>query len=718
MIMTSFAEVVESVRQGQLDVDAAAQRLLDQLTANERLGLLDGDATLWRTIPKMTGGRHGQVHITAGAVNRLGIPGIKFTDGPRGVVRGSSTSFPVALARAATFDPQLEERVGTAIGKEGRANEANLFGGICVNALRHPGWGRSQESYGEDPVVLGRMGAALARGVAPWMMTCVKHFAVNSMEEMRFAVDVEVDEADLHEWYLPHFKAVIDAGVDSVMTSYNQVNGAWAGESRPLIQDILRDEWGFTGFVQSDWVYGFRDSVASVQAGMDLEMPFRQQRARDLPKALRAGRLLPAEVDACGLRVLAGQIRYAVRAIEDDPDPAVVAGPEHRALAREVASRSAILLRNEVRDGTPVLPLDPDGLTTVAVLGRLADEANLGDAGSSIVQAPSTCSVLVGLTEALGAARVVTADPTDTAGSAAAAAKADAAVVVVGLTADDEGEYLVSDDPGPLSVYGPIFRIAPVAKAFAWVSSKSGVEVGGDRRDLGLHPGDIELIEAVAAANERTIVIVIGGGMVVMDPWRQQVGAIVVGWYPGMEGGRGLADVLLGISEPGGRLPFAVVSDPGHLPETDFGARRIRYDRWWGQRKLDRDGHRAAYPFGFGLGYTTFELGDLELSGDGEHRATVAVRNTGPRPGGTIVQVYAVDGSLPEDRQVHHLLGFARVEAAPGATVDAVVDCVLTPISHRDPATRTWSVVDGGWRVLAAQHTHDPHATERVDLWP
>jgi beta-glucosidase len=248
------------------------------------------------------------------------------------------------------------------------------------------------------------------------------------------------------------------------------------------------------------------------------------------------------------------------------------------------------------------------------------------------------------------------------------------------------------------------------------VSSKSGVEVGGDRRDLGLHPGDIELIEAVAAANERTIVIVIGGGMVVMDPWRQQVGAIVVGWYPGMEGGRGLADVLLGISEPGGRLPFAVVSDPGHLPETDFGARRIRYDRWWGQRKLDRDGHRAAYPFGFGLGYTTFELGDLELSGDGEHRATVAVRNTGARPGGTIVQVYAVDGSLPEDQQVHHLLGFARVEAGPGATVEAVVDCDLTPISHRDPATRTWSVVDGNWQLLAAAHAHDPDATERVDL--
>jgi beta-glucosidase len=289
-------------------------------------------------------------------------------------------------------------------------------------------------------------------------------------------------------------------------------------------------------------------------------------------------------------------------------------------------------------------------------------------------------------------------------------------VVVVGLTAQDEGESLVSQDPDAVAVFGPAFRFRPVAKIFALSMGKAG-GAGGDRRDLRLRPEDVRLVESVAAVNERTIVVVIGGGAVVMDPWRERVGAILIGWYPGMEGGRGLTDVLLGIREPGGRLPFTIVSDHAHLPQTDFDARTIRYDRWWGQRKLDRDGNRAAYPFGFGLGYTTFDLGEPRFgTDDGRLTATLGVRNTGNRDGATVVQIYAVDATEPAQRQVRHLLGFRRVHAASGSTVDVTVECELTPISRRDPRTRTWSIADGQWELMAAQHSHDPNATDRVKL--
>src|SRR5579859_4221702 len=540
--VTVFDDLAGRVRAGELDAAGAAWALLAELTPKERLWLLDGDLPLWRGMLRLARA-FNRTRCVGGAVQRLGVPGIRFTDGPRGIVLGRATSFPVTIARAATFDPELESLVGEAIGREGRVLGANLFAGICVNVARHPGWGRSQESYGEDPLVLGRMGAALVRGVAAHLMTCVKHFALNSMEEARFVVDVRVDEADLHEWYLPHFKAVVDAGVDSVMTAYNRVNGEWAGQHRYLITEVLRNRWGFTGFVQSDWVFGFRDAVASVKAGLDLEMPFRQQRRRALPKALREGRLQPSDVDEACLRLLGTQLRYAARVSGPVPDLGVVAGPEHRALAREVASRSAVLLRNETVGDTLVLPL---GAGTVAVLGRLADAANLGDTGSSVVHPPSTCSIREGLTEALGTTRIVD-DP----------AQADAAVVVVGLTPRDEGEFLVAQDPEALGLLHPVLRrLGRLARILA-----PGKGTGGDRRDLRLHPEDVRLIGSVAAANARIVVVVIGGGAVVMDPWRHKVGAILVGWYPGMEGGRGLADVLLGAREPGGRLPFAIVAE-------------------------------------------------------------------------------------------------------------------------------------------------------------
>jgi len=222
-------------------IEGIARGLLAQLSLEEKIGMMSGDLSFFPGLLQMGSGGYNRFPLTtAGAVQRLGIPGVRFTDGPRGVMLPEATTFPVSMARGASFDPQLEERIGDAIGREARANGANMIGAVCSNLLRHPAWGRAQESYGEDTYHMGEMGVALTRGVQRHVMACVKHFALNSMENSRFKVDVTADPRTLHEVYLPHFKRVVDAGVSSVMSSYNSLNGEWAGQNKVLLTDVLQ----------------------------------------------------------------------------------------------------------------------------------------------------------------------------------------------------------------------------------------------------------------------------------------------------------------------------------------------------------------------------------------------------------------------------------------------------------------------------------------------
>jgi beta-glucosidase len=257
---------------------AEATAIVAMMIDDELFDCLDGDIDFWPGLADMIGGGYSEHTYPGGACPRLGVPGIEFSDGPRGVVVGQATCFPVSMARAATWDPDLEERIGAAIGLELRRIGATFYGGVCVNLLRHPAWGRAQETYGEDPVLLAEMGAALSRGAQQYVMACVKHFALNSMENARFTVDVTVDDRALHEVYLPHFRAIVDQGVASVMSAYNSVNGEWCGQHRTLLTDILRRQWGFDGFVISDFISGTRHAGRSVRAGLDIEMPFRMVR--------------------------------------------------------------------------------------------------------------------------------------------------------------------------------------------------------------------------------------------------------------------------------------------------------------------------------------------------------------------------------------------------------------------------------------------------------
>ncbi|MBU6202117.1 MAG: glycoside hydrolase family 3 C-terminal domain-containing protein, partial [Acidobacteria bacterium] len=439
--VTSFEEAQRDVRAGG-DPVTAARRVVAAMTGDELLWCLDGDAPTWAGLEFLGKGGYHESPFFAARVPRVGLPGIAFSDGPRGVVIGNATCFPVSMARGATWDPDLEERVGDAIGRELRASGATLYGGVCVNLLRHPAWGRAQETYGEDPHHVGELGAALVRGVQRHAMATVKHFAVNSMENARFRVDVRVDEVALHEVYLPHFRRIVDEGAACVMSAYNQLNGTYCGDHHGLLTGILRDEWGFDGFVISDWIFGMRDAAESLRAGLDIEMPYRMVRATHLPAALEAGAATWDDVHAAVTRIVATLLRFDAVLSAPPPGAEAIGSDGHVALAREVSGRSVVLLRNEPVAGRPVLPLDASSLRSIAVIGALADRVNLGDGGSSDVFSLDNVTVLAGIAAAAPHAEVVHHDGDALDGAIEAARGSDVAIVVVGYTADDEGEFI------------------------------------------------------------------------------------------------------------------------------------------------------------------------------------------------------------------------------------------------------------------------------------
>jgi beta-glucosidase len=706
--LTTFAQAVEAVR-GGADPDQRAAGLLEQMTEGERLSLLDGDEPFWPGMANMMGIGYNLEPITAGAIPRLGVPGVRFSDGPRGAVIGQSTAFPVPMARGATWDPDLEERVGEAIGAEIRAQGGNFFGGVCINLLRHPAWGRAQETYGEEPLLLGAMGSALARGAQRHVMACVKHYACNSIENARFQVDVRVEPAILHEVYLPHFRAVVESGVASVMSAYNSVNGEWSGQNRALLTDILREEWGFEGFVISDFIWGLRDPVKSLAAGLDVEMPFAQQRVHTLPDALASGAASWYDVDRAGRRILRTQLKYAAAVPEEAPAQEVVVSAEHRALAREVAARGMVLLRNEPIDGAPLLPLSAERLSRLAVVGRLTDVPNTGDHGSSDVRAPEVVTALAGLRTALPDVEIATAESAGAEAAAAAASGAEAAVVVVGYTAADEGEYVGSFDAKLAALCLPSEDPAALDElARMWDTGPQFM--GGDRDSLRLDREDEATIRAVAAANPRTVVVVVAGASVLMEDWRQNVPAIVMAWYSGMEGGNALSDVLLGRSEPGGRLPCVFPRNESDLPPFDKNATSVVYDRWYGQRLLDRDGEAAAYPLGFGLSYTTFTISDVEVNSHAESlQVRATVENTGNRPGSHIVQAYA---ARPDSTE-RFLVGFARTDIISSEPATVRIEIPLERLMRWTGPGR-WQLPAGAYRIDVGAHAADPAGISTV----
>ncbi|KAM0722747.1 hypothetical protein Q7P37_002188 [Cladosporium fusiforme] len=691
----NFGDAVQDLKDNK-PKENIISRLRSSLTDHERLSMLDGDVPFWEGLGAILCDRYNRVPFVMGAIPRLNIPGVKFTDGPRGIVMGASTCFPVSMSRGATWDTDLEQRIGNAIGLEGRARGANYYAGICINLPRHPAWGRIQETYSEDPLLLGEFGLALNKGVQKHLMTCVKHYAMNSMENARFRVDVQVDDAAMHEVYLPHFRRLVEAGVDSVMSSYNSVRGEFAGQNHELLTDILRNQWRFDGFVLSDFIFGLRDAALSVKNGLDIEAPFSQQRDMHLKKALDAGEVDWSHVDLACARILRKQLEYEIATSTPIPEQSIIFCEEHRKLAREAAAKGMVLLKNDQVGSAPLLPLNGRSINKIAIIGRLANANNTGDRGSSAVFAPSVVTAYEGLKAALPEADIILEDTDSVEQAQKVAKEADVAICIVGYDAGDEGEYVVPSfetDKQLLGLFPPtrsnadreVERLLTGGPAKERQSEGSiRVGEGGDRKSLRLRSRDVDIINAVSSANAKTVISIIAAGAVIMEEWIDEIPALLMMWYSGSEGGHAFADVLLGKSDASGRLPFSIPKSEEHLPYFDIDASSIKYDRWFGQRLLDRLGEPARFPLGFGLSYARFEASDMSVNASlleddrEEFEVSVSVENVGDTAGRYIAQAY---GSVnADDFPTRVLLGFKPVDLEPGQRTALSITCSTRPL--------------------------------------
>ncbi len=682
----TFADVPKGRALTEAELDGYARRLLAAMTLEEKVLQMSGDAHLSYVLPWLIGTPIAP--WPAGTDRSIGVPPLRAADGPRGVGVGRpATCFPVAMARGAAWDRDLERRVGDAIGREMRAQNANVWLGPCINVVRHPLWGRSQESYGEDPYLLGEMAVAAIQGVQRHkVMACAKHYALYSIEETRHAVDVRADERTVREVYLPQFRRAVEADVAAVMASYNKVNGYPAAENSHLLSDILKGEWGFRGLVMSDWfdeTYG----PEAANAGLDLEMPKVAAFGPKLVSAVEQGRVPLERIDDAVLRSLRLRLDYATRPDIMTYGTELEHAPEHVALAREAAEKGMVLLKN---DG--ILPLRREEIASLAVVGPLADADILGDHGSSVVRPPSYVTPVAGLKAALGATRVVYEPGRDLARARLAARAADATVVVAGFNYRDEGEF----------------------NPFTGVPHD---DWGGDRKLLGLKPDEQALIQAVAAANPRTIVVLIGGAAITVEEWHEKVGAILMAFYPGERGGEALARVLLGDVNPSGKLPFTVPRDASQLPAFDDRSPAVTYGYYHGYTLLDKNGWLPRYPFGYGLSYTSYayrnlSLGSRTMKADGAVRLSLEVTNTGSRAGEEIVELYAGCPASRLDRPVKVLRGFDRLALAPGETKTLALTLRAKDLAYYDAGQRTWRVERSPCRVYVGSSSRPSDLSE------
>jgi len=638
-----------------VDVEERVNELVSQMTLDEKVAQMAGEGPI--SLPD-----DGFLWSAPG-VERLGVPPFRMSDGPRGVTGAQgATTFPVGMARGATWEPEIEQRVGAAMGRELRAFGGNVLLAPTINNLRHPSWGRSQETYGEDAHHLSRMAVAFVRGVQEHVLANPKHYAANSIEDTRFEVDVTIDERTLREIYLPHFRAaVLEGGAASVMSAYNAVNGQFCGEHEHLLKQILKTDWGFDGFVLSDFIFGMNSTLGSAMNGLDLDMPVARVYGEALLAAVDDGDVPESVIDDAVRRMVRKKLQHGLDQ-PSDLDGSVLGNDEHLALAREAAVAGSVLLRNE----SSALPLDMRALEQIAVVGLLADTPNTGDGGSSKTRPAFVVTPLQGIQDAVGDEVAVEHIGKDVLGAEdlALIEAADAVIVVTGLTAEDEGESLIG---------------------------------AGDRVDLGLSAERVKLIQDAAAANDRAIVVLEGGSAITMGEWLTDIEALLMAWYPGQMGGHAIADLLFGDANPSGKLPITFPTGLDQLPAFDNESLEVTYDYFHGYRYVDRNGSTPEFPFGFGLSYTTFTVDNLRASpteavaGD-LVRFSVDVTNTGSVAGAEVIQVYVTYPGSAVERSERELKGFAKVTLEPGSTQTVEVSVPVNDLAYYDVDEAAWAL--------------------------
>ncbi len=668
-----------------------------ELTLEEKAALVSG-SDFWHTT----------------AVERLGIPAIMVSDGPHGLrtqlaeadhvgLTGSvpATCFPPAAGIAGSWNTQLIETVGRALGTEARRWGVSVVLGPGVNIKRSPLCGRNFEYYSEDPFLAGRLGAALVRGVqSQGVGTSVKHFAANNQEDDRLRVSAEVDERTLREIYLPAFEHIVRTEQPwTVMCAYNKVNGTYASEHHWLLTTVLREEWGFAGLVVSDWG-AVHDRVRSLEAGLDLEMPPNLELSpAAVVAAVREGRLAESALDDAVARVLtlvsrstSGPTKGEQVTFDED---------EHHRVAHLAALESAVLLKNE----RGALPLRPRTGATVAVIGELARTPRFQGGGSSEVNPTRVDVPVEELRDRLGTGVEVVFAPG------------------YGLDGNDanEDELLRTEAVR-------VARDADRVVVFLGLPAAEESE-GFDRTHLDLPAGQLALLSALREANDRPLTVVLSNGSAIRtSTWDGDADAILESWLSGQAAGGAVADLLTGRANPSGKLAETI---PVRLEDNssflnfpgDSGVVRYGEGVFVGYRAHDRAGQEVSYAFGHGLSYTTFDVGDLAVRTSGSVagddlvvEVSVTVTNTGSVAGAEVVQVYVRDPECSAARPVRELKGFAKVALEPGesGTATMTLDCrafAYWSVRHRD-----WVVEAGDFEIAVGTSSRDLHATTTIRL--
>lgn len=635
---------------------------------------------------------------TTEAIPEADVPSIMLTDGPHGLRKQAGTSdhvdvgasvpatcFPTAAALGSTWDPVLLEEVGHALGRESAAENVAALLGPGLNIKRHPAGGRAFEYFSEDPVVSGKMAAGLVRGIqAEGVGACLKHFAVNNQETRRMTIDTIVDERTLHELYLTGFEiAVRESSPWTVMCAYNKINGVHCDVIPGLLTGALRNEWGFDGLVMTDWL-ATSDRPAAIRAGLDLEMPGSDGTWNPaIDDAMRIGLLTTEDLDRAATRV----VNLALRATRPGSDRTPPDFDAHHALARRAAAAGSVLLKN---DG--LLPLPATG--TIAVIGAFATHPRYQGGGSSLVTPTRLDVMLDAMREQAGANRITYAPGYDP------------------ITGDTTPEQL-----------DEAIRVATAADAIVLVVGlPSRMESEGfDRENLRLPVAHDRLVNEIVHVHPRVAVVLMNGGSLEL-PWANLPAAILEAYLGGQAGGSAIADVLLGAAEPGGRLAESFPVRATDLPSSrNFpGApNQVEYREglYVGYRYHDASGVAARFPFGHGLGYTTFSFGKATAKKVGEgYEVSAKVTNTGARTGSEVVQVYVRDVESTLYRPPKELKGFAKVRLAPGKSATVKIPLDRRAFAVYDAATRAWVVEAGEFEILVGASSTDIRSTVKVTV--
>lgn len=622
------------------------------------------------------------------AFERLGIPSVMMTDGPSGLRKQGGAGdhlglnesvpavcFPSSAAVASSFDTGLARELGEELGEECQAEDVALLLGPGLNIKRSPLCGRNFEYFSEDPVLAGEMGAALVQGMqSRGVGSCIKHFACNNQETGRMVSDSAVDERTLHEIYLAPFEAVVKkARPWAVMCAYNKVNGTYCAENRQLLTDILRDEWGFDGMVVTDWG-AVKNRALGIRAGLDLEMPGGTDRGtKQIVAAIEEGSLSMDELDLAVENVLSfvDKATAGHRAVELDLERGY-------RLAVKAAERSAVLLKNE----GGALPIAEGA--RVAFIGEFASSPRYQGSGSSHVNSARRSAPLDCAPEGVVYAQGYRA-------------------------ADDEG------DPALVAEAVRAAREADVAVVFAGLPDRYESE-GYDRTTLAMPANQVELIDAVAAAQPRTVVVLMSGAPVTM-PWAGDVTAILEMYLAGDGAGEAAVSLLYGRANPSGKLaetfPLKLEDNPSYLNFPGENDRtEYREGVFVGYRYYDAKGMEVLFPFGYGLSYTTFAYSDLELGTDAfaegeELSVALTVTNTGERAGEEVVQLYVAPPTGQRRRPVRELKRFTKVALEPGESARVEFSLDARALSYYEPILHEFCAESGAYGIEVGASSRD-----------